>query len=68
MTDLGMTGPYDSIIGVDGDAALKRFLTQRPVRFSPAQHDVRLCGAIVELDPGTGLARSIERIEFKSPE
>ena len=68
MTDLGMTGPYDSIIGVDGDAALKRFLTQRPVRFSPAQHDVRLSGALVELIPETGLARSIERIEFKSPE
>jgi len=64
MTDLGMTGPYDSIIGVDGDAALQRFLTQRPVRFTPAEHDVRLCGALVELNPDTGLARSIERIEY----
>lgn len=61
-TDVGMTGPYESVIGVDKDQILQRFLTGMPCRFEPGQGDVRLCAALVECDPHTGRATSIERI------
>jgi metallophosphoesterase (TIGR00282 family) len=65
LTDAGMTGPYDSVIGIEKDAALHRFLYGTPVRFHPAGGDVRLSGAIVEIDPDSGKARSIERVHEK---
>jgi metallophosphoesterase (TIGR00282 family) len=61
-TDLGMTGPFDSIIGMDREAVLKRFLTGMPSRFEVAQHDVRLCGLLVEIDNWTGQATSVTRV------
>lgn len=61
-TDLGMTGPFDSIIGMDREAVLKRFLTGMPVRFEVAQHDVRLCGLLVEIDEWSGQATSVTRV------
>lgn len=61
-TDLGMTGPFDSIIGMDRDAVLKRFLTGMPVRFEVAQHDVRLCGLLVEIDNWSGQATEVTRV------
>ena len=64
-TDAGMTGPYESIIGVRADRIVKRFLTQTPTSFEVAKHDVRLAGAIVDIDETTGKARSIERIMVK---
>ena len=63
ITDVGMTGPYDSVIGMEKEQALERFLTQRPVRFSPAEGDVRLAGVRVEISPQDGRALSIERVE-----
>ncbi len=48
MTDVGMTGPHDSVIGVDADLIIKRLTTGLPVRFHPAQGDVRIEGALVE--------------------
>ena len=64
ITDLGMTGVYDSVIGVQKEIALERFRTQRPVRFEPAEGDASLCGVIIEIDPERGLARSIERVRW----
>jgi hypothetical protein len=61
-TDLGMTGPYDSIIGVEKDAVLHRFLTGMPSRFETAKGDPRFAAAVVDVDPGTGRALAIERM------
>ena len=65
ITDVGMTGPYDSVIGVDKTAVLERFRTQRPVRFSPAEDDARLCAVVIDADPVSGRATSIERVEWR---
>jgi metallophosphoesterase (TIGR00282 family) len=61
-TDLGMTGPYDSVIGVEKDAVLQRFLTGMRTRFETARDDPRFAAAVVEADPETGRARSIDRM------
>jgi calcineurin-like phosphoesterase len=61
-TDLGMTGPYDSIIGVEKEPVIHRFLTGMPSRFETAKGDPRFAAAIVDVDPQSGLARSIERV------
>lgn len=61
-TDVGMTGPYDSVIGVQKELILQRFLTSLPARFEAAINDVRLCAALVECDSQTGKALSIRRI------
>ena len=65
ITDLGMTGPYESVIGINKDIALRKFLSQLPERFEVAQGDVRLCGVVVEADAETGRAVSIERVVRK---
>jgi metallophosphoesterase (TIGR00282 family) len=61
-TDLGMTGPYDSIIGVEKDAVIHRFLTGMPSRFETAKGDPRFAAAVVDVDEQTGKARSIDRM------
>jgi metallophosphoesterase (TIGR00282 family) len=61
-TDLGMTGPYDSIIGVEREAVLRRFLTGMPTRFETAKGDPRLAAAVIDVDEQSGRARSIERM------
>lgn len=63
LSDAGMTGPYRSVIGIQIEPILKKFRTGVKSRFEPATDDVRLCGAIVEIEESTGLARKIERIE-----
>ena len=63
LTDVGMTGPYDSVIGVKKELFLERFLTSMPARFEAAKGDVRLCAAVVECDAETGRASLIERLE-----
>jgi hypothetical protein len=60
-TDAGMTGPYDSIIGVDKGVILRRFLTGIPVRMEAARGKVELHSVIVEVDEATGAATSIRR-------
>jgi len=52
ITDAGMTGPHDSVIGVQADLAIRRMQTGIPVRFHPADGDVRLEGVVVEADAG----------------
>ena len=64
ITDLGMTGPYDSVIGSIPDLALERFLKQMPSRLEPASANCRFCGAVVEVDEATGLSTSISRINI----
>ena len=61
-TDVGMSGPYDSIIGVEKDLVLHRFLTGLPGKFEAAKGNPRMCGAIVTCDPATGRATAIQRI------
>lgn len=61
-TDVGMSGPYDSIIGVEKDLVLARFLTGMPNKFEPAKHDARMAAALIECDGATGRATSIQRL------
>lgn len=62
-TDAGMTGPYDSVIGVDKRLIIQRFLTQLPMRFESAKGGAELHGAMITVDPATGRAASIRRVE-----
>jgi metallophosphoesterase (TIGR00282 family) len=60
-TDCGMTGPYDSVIGVETDVILQRFLTSLPVRMEAARKGAELHAVIVDVDQTTGKARAIRR-------
>jgi metallophosphoesterase (TIGR00282 family) len=62
VTDLGMTGPYESIIGVEKDAVIKRFISGMPSRFETAKGDPRFAAAIVGIDPASGRAQAIDRV------
>jgi len=68
LSDVGMTGPFDSIIGVKKDIVIKRFLTGVPNRFETAKGDVRLQAVLLDIDSATGKANSIERISVKLKE
>ena len=68
MTDAGMTGPHDSIIGVDVEPALGRFLTGMPSRFEAAAGNPRLNAVIIDADETTGLATDIERLSYSQDE
>ena len=61
LTDAGMTGPYDGVIGFRADRVLERFLLQTPTSFEVAKRDVRLAAVLIDIDETTGRARSIER-------
>ena len=65
ITDLGMTGPYDSVIGAEKEAIIQKFLTQIGTKKEVAQGDVKFCGAIITVDEHTGRAVSIERVQKK---
>jgi metallophosphoesterase (TIGR00282 family) len=62
VTDVGMTGPYESVIGMRADKVLKRFLLRTPHPFEVAKRDVRLAAAVLDIDETTGKARSVERL------
>jgi hypothetical protein len=64
MTDVGMTGPFDSVIGVKKEQAIERFRTSRPIPYETAEGDVRLAAVRVDIDPASGRATAIERIEL----
>jgi metallophosphoesterase (TIGR00282 family) len=68
VTDLGMTGPFDSVIGVEKNAAIHRFVTGLPVKFKPAGRDTRLCGVIADFDDETGKAVGIRRVMERLPD
>ena len=61
-TDVGMSGPYDSVIGVEKELVLNRFLTGMPAKFEAAKGNPKMCAALIECDGGTGRARHIQRI------
>ena len=63
ISDAGMTGPHDSVIGVEADLAIQRMRTGIPVRFKPAKGGVRLEGVVLDCDPATGLATAIEPLK-----
>jgi metallophosphoesterase (TIGR00282 family) len=65
ITDLGMTGPYDSVIGQVKEKIIKRFVTSMPAKFEVAQDDVWICGVVLDVDEKTGLARKIFRVQKK---
>ena len=65
LTDAGMTGAYDGVIGFARDRIIEKFLAQTPRAFETAKRDIRLCGALVEVDEATGRATGIERIAVK---
>ncbi len=65
LTDAGMTGPYDSVIGRNVEDVLTRFLSSIPVKFNVAEENIQLHGALVQIDEKTGSAVSILRIQKK---
>jgi 2',3'-cyclic-nucleotide 2'-phosphodiesterase len=65
ISDAGMTGPFDSVIGIRKEAIIERFLTQMPNKFELAKDDIRMQGVILNIDAESGKANSIERISVK---
>jgi len=61
-TDVGMSGPYDSVIGVETELVLYRFLTGMPGKFEAAKGNPKMCATLVQCDPATGRATAIQRI------
>ena len=61
-TDVGMRGPYDSVIGVETELVLHKFLTAMPGKFEAAKGNPKMCAALVTCDPTTGRASAIQRI------
>jgi metallophosphoesterase (TIGR00282 family) len=66
-TDVGMTGPYESVIGMRPDKVIERFLLGTPRPFEPAKRDIQLRGAIVDADETTGRALAIRRLRVDGP-
>ena len=64
ITDVGMSGPYDSVIGMKTQAALNRFIYQTPQKYETAQNDVHLCALFLKIDIESGKTTEIERIIF----
>jgi metallophosphoesterase (TIGR00282 family) len=62
ITDLGMTGPHDSVIGMGKDAIIQQFLDRRPVRFTAAKNDLWFHGVLLDVDEKTGKTKAIRRI------
>lgn len=65
ISDVGMTGPFDSVIGIKKDIVIEKFLTQMPNRFDVAKGDIRLQGVLLDIDAQSGRAHAIERISVK---
>lgn len=61
-TDVGMSGPYDSVIGVEKELVLRKFLTGMPSKFDAAKGNPKMCATLVACDPTTGRATRIQRI------
>jgi len=68
ISDVGMTGPHNSVIGIEKEMIIDRFLTGMPCRFEVARGDVRLQGIVVGVDPQTGKAQSVRRINLRLKE
>ena len=66
LTDVGMTGPHDSIIGVELGPAIQRFIDALPAKFETARANPRLNAVVITADPGTGRAQAIERVDLSA--
>ncbi|MBN2134699.1 MAG: TIGR00282 family metallophosphoesterase [Acidobacteria bacterium] len=66
ITDVGMTGGHDSVIGVHKEPIISRFLSMTPSKFAPAEEDLRISYVIIDVDPSTGKAQSITRGQIKN--
>ncbi|OQX96184.1 metallophosphoesterase [candidate division KSB1 bacterium 4572_119] len=66
ITDVGMTGPFNSVIGMKKDVAIKRFIFQTPSRYQPADSDLKFCGSVIQINSQTGKANSIKRLFFST--
>lgn len=64
ITDVGMTGPYDSVLGMKKEIAIKRFMTQTPHKYETASNDVRLCGVVAEVEIESGKCLKFEQVLF----
>ena len=65
ITDVGMVGPQDSVLGMDAHESVQRFVTQMPHRLEVAEGPVVLCGIMADVDNQTGRATRIERIQIR---
>jgi calcineurin-like phosphoesterase len=65
ITDVGMTGPHDAVIGMEKQGVLQRFLDAMPARFAVAEGDIQMNTVLLDADETTGRARSIERFNFR---
>ena len=65
LSDVGMTGAHEGVIGFSKDRIIEKFLSQTPRAFETAKRDIRLSGAVIDVDEATGKARKIERVQVK---
>ncbi len=65
ITDVGMTGPHDSVIGMEKQTIVQRFLDAMPARFAVAEGDIQMNAVLIDADETTGRARSIDRLNFR---
>ena len=65
ITDVGMTGPHDSIIGMEKGPIIQRFHDAMPIRFAVAEGDIQMNAVLLDVDESTGHARAIERLNFR---
>ncbi|NKB67040.1 MAG: TIGR00282 family metallophosphoesterase [Candidatus Latescibacteria bacterium] len=68
LTDAGMTGPHDSVIGIRAEIAIQRFMQQVYVKFKPAEANAKLSGVLIDINPENGRASNIERLQLAVPE
>ena len=68
ITDVGMTGPYDSVIGVRKEAAIRRLMTGEKKNFQPASHNRWLCAVVADIDEDTGCCTKIQRLRCEVPD
>ena len=68
VTDVGMTGPYDSVIGVDKEQIIQKFLDQMPTRFEPAKENPILQSMLIQIDEQNGMSQTIQRVTVHGEE
>ncbi len=64
ITDVGMTGPMDSVLGLRKEIAINRFLHQTPIRYKTAEDELKLCAVVISIEKSTGKANKIQRINL----
>ncbi|MBE0426069.1 MAG: TIGR00282 family metallophosphoesterase [Nitrospirae bacterium] len=67
ITDVGMTGPYNSVIGIEKEQVIHRFLTNMPMRFETAKGEGCFSGIVIEIDEKTGKSTAVQRLQLKYP-